>query len=269
MPVASVNGMDLNYLLEGDGDEVVVLLNGLADTLEDWELQVEGLIAAGYRTLRHNCRGVGPLDAWLVPDTTRGLAENLGALLAELEIDSAHLVGFSLGGLVAQEAVLSGTVAARSLTLASTFASPGPYCGRLLSFWQDLACSMGVEAVLRDAMLSAFTPEYFHGADRLLDEVEDVVAQETDLGLESFLSLLEAMRSHDTASRLREIDVPTLVLAAEQDAQVPALLTKELHHGIANSRWVLSPGGHAAAMEEHAAINAAIVGFLASVSASA
>jgi len=56
MAVATVNGIELNYRLEGDGKETIVLINGLADDLTTWELQVGDFVAAGYRVLRFDNR---------------------------------------------------------------------------------------------------------------------------------------------------------------------------------------------------------------------
>ena len=59
MPTANVNGITLNYLLEGDGPETIVLVNGLADALESWDFQVPALLEAGLRVLRFDNRGIG------------------------------------------------------------------------------------------------------------------------------------------------------------------------------------------------------------------
>ena len=63
MPTASVNGVDINYKLEGDGDRTAVFVNGLADDLETWVLQMDDVLAAGYRVLRFDNRGVGASSA--------------------------------------------------------------------------------------------------------------------------------------------------------------------------------------------------------------
>jgi pimeloyl-ACP methyl ester carboxylesterase len=57
MPIAKVNGTELNYRLEGDGPETIVLVNGLADDLETWVLQMDDLLGAYYRVLRFDNRG--------------------------------------------------------------------------------------------------------------------------------------------------------------------------------------------------------------------
>ena len=63
MPIATVNGIDINYSLEGDGAQHDRAVNGLADDLTTWELQMADLLGAGYRVLRYDNRGVGVVDA--------------------------------------------------------------------------------------------------------------------------------------------------------------------------------------------------------------
>src|SRR5437870_12941595 len=99
MPIADVNGISLNYRLEGDGDETIVLVNGLADDLETWVFQVDALLAAGYRLLRFDNRGVGGSLMPPGPYTTELFAEDTKALVDELALRDFHLVGVSMGGM--------------------------------------------------------------------------------------------------------------------------------------------------------------------------
>ena len=75
MAETSANGIELNYKLEGDGEETIVLINGLADDLETWVLQMDDFLAAGYRVLRFDNRGIGasskPAGPVLQPDARR------------------------------------------------------------------------------------------------------------------------------------------------------------------------------------------------------
>lgn len=59
MPVARVNDIELNYKLEGNGEDTIVLINGLADDHQTWVLQMDDFLAAGYRVLRFDNRGIG------------------------------------------------------------------------------------------------------------------------------------------------------------------------------------------------------------------
>src|SRR5919205_3617451 len=125
MPTASVNGIDLNYKLEGGGDKTIVLVNGLADDLETWLFQMDDLLAAGYRVLRFDNRGIGSSSAPPGPYTAKLFAEDAKALVDELGITGFHMVGVSMGGMIAQEYALAYPDDLRSLTLACTYAAPG------------------------------------------------------------------------------------------------------------------------------------------------
>ena len=59
MPTVQVNGIEIDYLLEGDGPETIVMVNGLADEKESWGYQTPDFVAAGYRVLTFDNRGVG------------------------------------------------------------------------------------------------------------------------------------------------------------------------------------------------------------------
>jgi 3-oxoadipate enol-lactonase len=264
MPIASLNGIDINYKLEGDGDETIVLVNGLADDLETWVLQMEDLLAAGYRVLRFDNRGVGGSGAPPGPYTTAQFAQDTKALVDSLGIASFHLVGVSMGGMIAQEYALAHGQDLRSLTLACTYAAPGPFCSRMFAMWADMAPRLGVPFVMRDVTLWAFTLPFFEQREDELAEFEAEMAQLSQ-PVEAYLAQLDSIRTHDTAARLGEIQVPTLVLAGEEDILIPVALSKRLQEGIAGARWVTTPGGHACVWEQPEPFNRAVLDFLASV----
>ena len=122
---------------------------------------MDDLTAAGYRVLRFDNRGVGLTDKPEGPYTTRLLAEDAKALVDELGLPDFHLVGVSMGGMVAQEYALAHGGDLRSLVLACTYAAPGPFCSRMFSMWADLAPETGVPFVMRDVALWAFTLPFF------------------------------------------------------------------------------------------------------------
>jgi 3-oxoadipate enol-lactonase len=85
MPVARVNEIELNYKLKGDGEETIVLVNGLADHLETWALPTGDLLSAGYRVLRFDNRGIGasskppgPYSSRMLTDDAKALVDSLG-----------------------------------------------------------------------------------------------------------------------------------------------------------------------------------------------
>src|SRR3982074_3518573 len=118
MSTADVNGISINYELEGDGPETLVLVNGLADELESWGYQTPALLEAGFRVLSFDNRGVGESDKPAGPDTSRRLADDTKALVDSLGLRDFHLVGVSMGGMIAQEYALAHPDDLRSLLLA-------------------------------------------------------------------------------------------------------------------------------------------------------
>src|SRR5580692_12556576 len=107
MPVATIDGLAVHYRLDGDGDETIVLVNGLADDLETWAYQVDDFLAAGYRVLRFDNRGIGASSKPAGPYSSRMLADDAKALVDLLGITDFHLMGVSMGGMIAQEYALA------------------------------------------------------------------------------------------------------------------------------------------------------------------
>jgi 3-oxoadipate enol-lactonase len=261
MPTAEVNDVRLNYRLEGEGEETIVLVNGLADDLETWVLQMDDLLAAGYRVLRFDNRGIGESDKPAGPYDTAMFAADTKALVDSLEISDFHLVGVSMGGMIAQEYALAHGSDLRSLTLACTYAAPGPFCSRMFALWADMAPTDGVPTVMRDVALWAFTLDFFENREDELREFEQEMA-ELDQPLEAYLAQLASIQNHDTRDRLGGIEVPTLVLAGEQDILIPVELSRRLHEGIAGSEWATVTGGHACLWEHPEPFNAAVLKFI-------
>src|SRR3990172_7424862 len=103
MPIVNANGIEINYRLEGDGPGTIVMVNGLADDLETWAYQTEDFLAAGYRVLTFDNRGVGQSSVPPGPYTTAMFAQDTKALVDNLGLQGFHLIGTSMGGMIAQE----------------------------------------------------------------------------------------------------------------------------------------------------------------------
>jgi 3-oxoadipate enol-lactonase len=265
MPTASVNGIDINYKLEGDGETTVVLVNGLADDLETWILQMDDLLAAGYRVLRFDNRGVGSSSAPPGPYTTRLFADDAHALIQELGITGFHMMGISMGGMIAQEYALAYPDGLRSVTLACTYAAPGPFCSRMFAMWADMAPVNGVPFIMRDVTLWAFTVPFFNEREDELREFEGEMAQ-MPMAVDTYLAQLSSIQTHDTRDRVGGITPPTMVLAGEEDILIPVRLSRKLQAAIPGAAWKTVPGGHACMWETPDPFNAAFLDFVRSAS---
>lgn len=261
MPIERLNGININYEDEGDGAETVLLINGLADDLTTWAYQVPALLDAGYRVVRFDNRGIGFSDRPAGPYDVSLMAADAKALVDHLGLSDFHLMGVSMGGMIAQQYALDYPGDLCSLTLACTYAAPGPFCSRMFSMWADIAPVHGVPMVMRDVTLWAFTLDFFNEREDELREFETAMRY-LNMPVPAYLAQLAVIQNHDATARLGEITVPTLVLAGEQDIIIPVALSKQLNDLIPKSQWRTTPGGHGCMWERPDEFNAAFIEFL-------
>jgi 3-oxoadipate enol-lactonase len=266
MPLVSANGIDINYRDEGTGRETIVLVNGLSDDLETWSYQVPAFLEAGYRVIRFDNRGVGESSKPAGPYTTQMFAQDTKALVDHLNLEPFHMVGISMGGMIAQEYALAYPQDLRSVTLACTYAAPGPFCSRMYSMWADQAPVLGVPAVMRDVVLWCFTLEFFEARPDELAAIETAM-NFMNQPVPAYLAQIESIRLHDTIDRLPGIRVPTLVLAGAADILIPVDLSLRLHELIPDSTWATTKGGHACIWEFPQEFNETVLNYLSALPA--
>ena len=261
MPKENINGIEINYQIDGEGPETVLLINGLADDLGSWAAQVPALLKAGYRVVRFDNRGVGATSKPAGPYSAEQLTDDARGLVDALGLGSVHLMGVSMGGMIAQRYALKYPDSLHSLTLACTYAAPGPFCSRMFAMWADAAQVMGVPFVMRDVTLWAFTLDFFNARGDELAEFETAMRY-MDQPVPAYLAQLAVIQHHDATAELGTLKVPTLVLAGEQDLLIPTALSHDLHGMIPGSRWTTVAGGHACMWEYPDAFNTAFIHFL-------
>ncbi len=266
MPTIRVSDLDIDYRIDGDGAETLVLVNGLADTKESWAAQVPAF-AERYRVVSYDNRGVGGTTVTGGPYTTAQMADDLHGLADALGLDRFHLLGTSMGGMIAQEYAIRHADRLRSVALCNTYAWPGPYCLRMFQLWRELVPHLGVGFTQREILLWAFTPEFVESRPDECAEVEAELAANPQ-GVEPYLAQLSSIETHDTRGRLGAVSCPTLTLVGEQDLIIYPALSRRMHDELPHSTWAEVPGGHACLWELPDPFNAAVLEFLVSASAS-
>ena len=267
MPTAQINGITLNYQIDGSDSaaETIVLINGLADDLESWGFQIPALTDAGFRVLRFDNRGIGKSDAPAGAYSSRMLADDAKALVDQLGIKNFHLMGVSMGGMISQEYAIAYPGDLKSVTLACTYAKADAFCQTMFAMWADLARATSVPFVMRDVALWAFTGPFFE------DRPEDAAAfaeamAALPMSLDAYLSQLAVIQAHDATDRLGRIKVPTLVLAGEEDILIPVRLSRKLKDAIPGASWATVPGGHACLWETPDPFNTTFIDYVRSQS---
>lgn len=247
MPIALVDSISINYTVSGPSTgQWLVLVNGLADDLQTWSANIPAFTAAGYQVLAYDNRGLGQSSRPRGPYTAHMMAADLHSLLLHLDITKFHLLGVSMGGMIAQTYALeypNGSPAAKgrqmlSLSLCCTYAQPSAFCARMFDLWAEMAERMSVQDVMRDVTLWAFTVDFFRKRTDELEGVEDAM-KKLDMSLEAYLAQLNVIRRFDSTAALGELakggkklgglgEGEVMVLAGEEDILIPVVLSSTL-----------------------------------------
>lgn len=148
MPTTATATSSINWTSKGDGD-VLVLLHGLGGDIGFWETELVRL-SSRFQTIAIDLRGSGETPATVGGHTIADLADDVAAVLDDAGVDTAHVLGFSMGGLVAQEFALRHPARLRRLVLASTFAVMNPQARMFLDAVSDVLAATDSQKKLFD-----------------------------------------------------------------------------------------------------------------------
>jgi pimeloyl-ACP methyl ester carboxylesterase len=223
----------------GEGPEVL-LIAGLGDPAEAWQLQLDGL-ADRYHLTAFDNRGVGRSPLPDTPFTVATMADDAAGLLRGLEIPAAHVAGFSGGAAIAQELALRHPELVRSLVLVSTWASADAYFRAMLDSWRWMAEAAPSERAFLEAFFVwVYTPRA-HADGTVAQITEEALAFPHKQSLEAFQRTIDALVAHDTAARLHAIAAPTLVLAGGKDLIAPPRYGRVVAESIPGARCDVLP----------------------------
>lgn len=258
MPLIRSGDADISYEVTGEGEPLVMIMGFLADS-RMWMLQTP-VFAEHFKCITLDNRGVGNSSRPPGPYTMEQMAGDVLAVMDDAGIESAHVLGISMGGAIAQHVVLKAPERVRSLVLAATFSRHNEWLERLSEIG-GLVANLGHEAFGRSVLLWLFTPKLVIGQPELVAQIEQMVLafQPPE---ESFVNQLAAVQAHDVREQLKGVTAPTLVLAARRDFMVPPELAEEIAEAIPGSRFELLEGGHGFSAENAVEFNRVILEFL-------
>jgi 3-oxoadipate enol-lactonase len=224
MPLARFDEIELSYDRAGSGPPLLLIM-GMSGTFDHWDAGFLEDLRRDFDVIVYDHRGVGAssrLDGRL---SIAQLAEDAAGLLTALEIDSAHVLGISMGGMVAQELALAGRAGinrVRTLALGCT------YCGGEGSalagedVMRRLAEGMSSgdrERAVRAAWEANVSPSFAANDDAYARFLE--IGLRRGVAVEVIMAQMRAIARHDTSARLSEIELPTLVLHGTLDEMLP------------------------------------------------
>jgi 3-oxoadipate enol-lactonase / 4-carboxymuconolactone decarboxylase len=258
MPLSNANGIELFYDLTGRDDApVVAFSNSLGTTLEMWDAQVQAL-SDRYRCLRYDTRGHGRSEVADRSASIDDLADDLVGLLDALGIETAHVVGLSLGGMTAQTFAVRHPQRLNALVLMATSAHMPPP-----EAWREREAFVrkdGMGALVDTVLGRWFTPAR---AEQQPEMVRPVRERFLSIDPRGYAVCCGAIRDMDLRPRIGAIAAPTLIIAGADDAATPVAMMDDIRARIGSAELVVVPrAAHLVAIEQAGIVNSYLRAFL-------
>ncbi|MCR5880696.1 alpha/beta fold hydrolase [Phenylobacterium sp. J367] len=255
MPTARINGLNLYYERAGSGPPLL-FISGTGADLRNKPNQFDGPLPRRFDMVTHDQRGLGQSDKPDVAYSMAQYADDAAGLLDHLGWDTAHVIGVSFGGMVAQELALRHPQRIRRLVLACT--SPGGAGGSSYPFHEiehlkgeaRARHMIPISDTRRDAAWAEAHPDQYAKLVELT--AADPFAGEPGRA-EGAHRQLEARARHDTWDRLPDIACRALIAAGRYDGIAPLAIQERMAARIPGARLAVFEGGHLFMIQDRAA----------------
>jgi len=239
MSLIRVGEIELDCERSGAGPPLLMIM-GRSGTYAHWGEPFLDELRRDFELILYDHRGVGASSRLQGAVTIRQMASDAAGLLAALELDSAHVLGISMGGMIAQELALAAPERIRTLTLGCTYCG-GPGSVHTSEAVQrrmaEAIASGDVERAIRASFEANFSPAFAADQAAWARFLEISLRRRVALGV--ILAQTRACLEHDTSARLHEIALPTQLIHGTVDEVLPVQNGRMIAELIAGSRLEL------------------------------
>jgi 3-oxoadipate enol-lactonase len=221
MALARVGDIELDYERSGAGSPLLAIM-GMSGTMDHWGSPFLESLREDFEVIVYDHRGVGQSSRLTGPITIAQMAQDAGGLLDALELDSAHVLGISMGGMIAQELALARPGLIRTLTLGCT------YCGgqgsvlaseEVMRKLAEGLASGDRERAIRIGWEVNVSPSFATNDEAYARFLE--LGRRRAVSVDVIMEQMRAITGHDTSARLPDIPAPTLVVHGTLDQMLP------------------------------------------------
>jgi len=260
--VHATDGTRIHYEVTGkSGATPVLMIQGLGASKNAWNLQRIAM-ATRFRIISFDNRGAGRSEKPTEPFTLEQMADDALAVLDAAGIETAHVVGASMGGVISQIVAVKYPHRVRSLTLVCTACRNHPWRQELLQSWAKTAEEKGMIEVGKEAAQWVMSPRSFR---RLVPAFTWMGPLAALRPRHSFVSQIDAILNtrEDLVDQLSTITAPTMVIVGNQDILTPRGDSEEIAERIPNAELVVISGAaHGLMMEHSSTFNRILIEFL-------
>jgi 3-oxoadipate enol-lactonase len=261
MAQVTINGIELQFDSAGKGDPLL-LIAGYGCDRTIWSL-VAPILAERFRVITFDNRSIGQSSGDTSSISIRQLADDAAALLDALGVESAHVAGHSMGGMIAQELTLRLPNRVRSLILLSSWAQLDARGKAIIETWGDLAKKVDAETITRVILPWLYTGAFYDRPGAIEQIIELVLANPYPPSPEVQHQQSRAISASNTSDRLDRIQCPTLVAVGREDILVPDQFSEQLAQGIRGAKLeVLDRTGHGMLIETPTEVASTMSAFL-------
>lgn len=260
MPWADLTDARLYYELSGSG-EPIVFIPGLGTTCRLWD-SIAPQLAQDFSCILFDNRGVGKSVTKRQPNRLDDFSSDIVELLDTLQVERTHVVGLSLGGVVAQQLAIDHPGRVNKLVLISCANRFGPYLRQVATLLGLTLRRFPFKFFVEMLELLGTAPEYY---DSHVKEIEKRIAERVAIDSGSNAAVLRQMHCLGTVDFGDQFKIfaPTLVISGEFDSLIPSCYGRQMANEIPGSRFVLLPRcGHNPPAEQPETVGSLIADFL-------
>jgi 3-oxoadipate enol-lactonase len=263
MSQVEVDGLTLNYDVQGDGEPLLLLPYTAADHA-CYAFQLPAY-TEHFSCIAVDLPGSGESDKPAGPYSCDGQADQVAAFLGGIGIERAHVAGMSFGAAVGIHLAARHPGRVRSLSLHSGWHATDGYLKIVVEQWRTLASTLPTiaDVVIEGIFPWCFTPEMYVERPEFVDTLADFVRGRPAQPVDAFLAQTDAVIAHDASAALGEIEAPTLITFGARDVVCSTRFAEPLESGIVGSELVVFDHlSHAGLHEDPETFNRATLDFL-------
>jgi aminoacrylate hydrolase len=260
MPKVKVGDGEIYYESHGSGS-AVLLVPGLGGVGSYWAPNLTAF-SRNHQTVIHDHRGTGQSTRSLIKYSVDQMTDDLLAVMDDLGIKKAHLVGHSTGGAIGQTLAATHPERLQSLIIYASWPKADPFFRRVFEARRALLTAGGAAVYVRSTPVFLYPDWWINENIGLLEEREKVGIPKFPPA-EIVASRIDAIVDFDRTADLGKIKVPTMVIVARDDILTPSYFSRALSDMIAGAELVeLDRGGHCASETNTEAFDKAVLGFI-------